>query len=344
MGRSPRVPCRVAAKPTPLHPAAVETKTALVHGRSVSYVEAGAGPVLLLIHGMAGTLRELGVGDRAARPAPHRDRPRLARPRVSEPGGGDYSLGGLAAGLRDLLLALGHERATLVGHSLGGGIAMQFTYQFPEMVERLASSPAAASAPRSARCCAPPRCPAPTSSSPPPPASAGGSARCSAAASARSACVPTPTSPRSPAATPRSPTPSAAGPSWRPCARSSAPTGQRVAAADRLYLAEALPMLIVWGARDPIIPVEPRRRGPRDAARQPPRDLRRRRPPAAARGAGPLRRRPRALPRRDRAGRGSTARSGGPASARLTRTTQLERARQDSNLWPLPPEGSALSS
>ena len=55
----------------------------------------------------------------------------------SEPGGGDYSLGTLASGLRDLLLTLGHERATLVGHSLGGGIAMQFTYQFPEMVERL---------------------------------------------------------------------------------------------------------------------------------------------------------------------------------------------------------------
>src|SRR4051794_28464584 len=55
----------------------------------------------------------------------------------SAPGGGDYSLGSLAAGLRDLLLALGHDRATLVGHSLGGGVAMQFAYQFPEMVERL---------------------------------------------------------------------------------------------------------------------------------------------------------------------------------------------------------------
>ena len=52
--------------------------------------------------------------------------------------GGDYSVGGLAAGLRDLLLTLGHRRATVVGHSLGGGVAMQFTYQFPEFVERLA--------------------------------------------------------------------------------------------------------------------------------------------------------------------------------------------------------------
>ena len=50
---------------------------------------------------------------------------------------GDYSLGAHACWLRDLLLALGHQHATLVGHSLGGGIAMQFSYQFPEMCERL---------------------------------------------------------------------------------------------------------------------------------------------------------------------------------------------------------------
>jgi pimeloyl-ACP methyl ester carboxylesterase len=50
---------------------------------------------------------------------------------------GDYSLGAYASGLRDLLGALGHERATFVGHSLGGGIAMQLAYQFPELCERL---------------------------------------------------------------------------------------------------------------------------------------------------------------------------------------------------------------
>jgi pimeloyl-ACP methyl ester carboxylesterase len=55
----------------------------------------------------------------------------------SAPGAGDYSLGSLAANLRGLLAALGHDRATLVGHSLGGGIAMQFAYQFPEITERL---------------------------------------------------------------------------------------------------------------------------------------------------------------------------------------------------------------
>ena len=57
---------------------------------------------------------------------------RSAKPR------GDYSLGAYAAGVRDLLAVLGFERGTVVGHSLGGGIAMQFSYLFPEYVERMA--------------------------------------------------------------------------------------------------------------------------------------------------------------------------------------------------------------
>ena len=51
---------------------------------------------------------------------------------------GDYSLGSFANGLRDLLATLGHKRVTLVGQSLGGGVAMQFAYQFPALCERLA--------------------------------------------------------------------------------------------------------------------------------------------------------------------------------------------------------------
>ena len=56
---------------------------------------------------------------------------RSAKPR------GDYSLGAYASGARDLLGVLGFERGTVVGHSLGGGIALQFAYQFPEYCERL---------------------------------------------------------------------------------------------------------------------------------------------------------------------------------------------------------------
>lgn len=49
----------------------------------------------------------------------------------------DYSLGAFAAGLRDLLDALGISRATIVGQSLGGGVAMQFMYQHPQYCRRL---------------------------------------------------------------------------------------------------------------------------------------------------------------------------------------------------------------
>src|ERR1700676_2687052 len=56
---------------------------------------------------------------------------RSAKPR------GDYSLGNHASLMRDLMIALDIERATLVGHSLGGGITMQFAYQYPERCERM---------------------------------------------------------------------------------------------------------------------------------------------------------------------------------------------------------------
>ena len=289
-------------KVVPIASTQAQSRTATVHGRSVGYVEAGNGDLLLLIHGMAGTaenwgsvIEPLALGHTVIAP----DFPGHG---TSAPGGGDYSLGSLASGLRDLMLTLGHERATLVGHSLGGGVAMQFTYQFPEMVERLVLVSSGGLGPR--------RQPDPAR---------GRAARRrplhlrhgrgrrngrlgrSGAASARSGCGPTPTSPRSRAATPRSPTASGARPSWRPFAPWSAPTASASPASDKLYLADALPLLIVWGDRDPIIPVEHGEDAHATAAQQPPRDLRGRRPRAPARVARPLRRRPAALPRRDRA-------------------------------------------
>jgi pimeloyl-ACP methyl ester carboxylesterase len=115
-----------------------ELEQVSIHGHTVRYRSAGAaGPVVLLVHGMAGSsatwqpvLR--GLGRHCTVVAPdllghgESDKPR-----------GDYSLGAFASSLRDLLIALGHEHATVVGQSLGGGVAMQFAYQFPERCERL---------------------------------------------------------------------------------------------------------------------------------------------------------------------------------------------------------------
>ena len=112
-----------------------------VHGNLVRYVEAGAGegrPVVVLVHGIASRASQWEqVMTRLARTC-HVIAPDLLGHGESAKPRGDYSLGAHACGIRDLLSALGHDRVTLVGHSLGGGIAMQFAYQFPERVCRLA--------------------------------------------------------------------------------------------------------------------------------------------------------------------------------------------------------------
>ena len=113
------------------------TRWTKVHGHDVAYRQAGEGPLLVMIHGIAGSSSTWVpsmplLAERYTVIAPdllgHGE---SAKPR------GDYSLGAYASGIRDLLGVLGHERATVVGHSLGGGIAMQFAYQFPQMAERL---------------------------------------------------------------------------------------------------------------------------------------------------------------------------------------------------------------
>ncbi len=116
-----------------------------VHGNLVRYLEAGAPelgeaprPVVLLIHGIASRAAQWeGVMSRLAAHV-HVLAPDLLGHGESAKPRGDYSLGAHACGLRDLLSALGHDRVSVVGHSLGGGIAMQFAYQFPERAERLA--------------------------------------------------------------------------------------------------------------------------------------------------------------------------------------------------------------
>jgi len=113
-----------------------------VHGYRRAYLCVGQGPALLLIHGIGDrheTWRDL-IPDLA------RDHtviaPDLLGHGRSDKPRADYSVPAFANGMRDLLTVLGIDRATVVGHSLGGGIAMQFAYQFPERTERvvLASS------------------------------------------------------------------------------------------------------------------------------------------------------------------------------------------------------------
>ncbi len=115
-----------------------EARELKLHGHRMMFRIAGAGPPVVLIHGMVNSSIHwesvaLRLADECTVIAPdligHGDSAAVR---------GDYSLGAHAASIRDLLATIGVERATIVGHSLGGGVAMQFFYQFPQRVERLA--------------------------------------------------------------------------------------------------------------------------------------------------------------------------------------------------------------
>lgn len=237
-----------------------------LHGHRVIYHMAGSGPPVVLIHGMVNSSRHwrevaLQLARRHTVIAPdligHGD---SATPR------GDYSLGAHAASIRDLLAVIGIERASIVGHSLGGGVAMQFFYQFPQRTERLVL------------------------------VSSGGLGR-EVSPLLRSAALPGVSPLLRLAANPRL----LGGIAWsgrtlkraglgvgvqleaiaralRPLERPGARAaflhtlravidihGQRVSANDRLYLLDGMPTLIVWGGRDHTIPQEHGRDAQRSA-------------------------------------------------------------------------------
>jgi pimeloyl-ACP methyl ester carboxylesterase len=229
-----------------------------LHGHRVSYREAGnGGPVVLLIHGIVGCAEQWDqvmplLAEHYTVIAPDLlGHGQSAKPR------GDYSLGAYAASVRDLLVALGHRRATVVGHSLGGGVAMQFSYEYPPFAERLVL------------------------------VSSGGLGR-EVHLMLRAATLPGSEVVLPLIAHERvhglggaigrvlSRVGLRAGPDLAEMARGYGSLadadarmafihtlravldvgGQRVSATDRLYLAERLPSLVIWGGHDPLIPVE----------------------------------------------------------------------------------------
>jgi len=123
--------------PSRARPGSDQHRRVSIHGHEVAYRQAGSGPVVVLVHGITSS------SETWQRVMPFLAGrftvivPDLAGHGESDKPKGDYSLGAHASFLRDLLAELGHERATFVGHSLGGGVVMQLFYQFPERCERL---------------------------------------------------------------------------------------------------------------------------------------------------------------------------------------------------------------
>jgi pimeloyl-ACP methyl ester carboxylesterase len=169
---------------------------------------------------------------------------------------GDYSLGAHAASIRDLMAAIGIDRATLVGHSLGGGVAMQFFYQFPQRVERLvlvSSGGLGHEVSPMLRTAALPGVSALLSAIHPRLLGAlWGAGRRLSDREVRAGVYL-----------------QAIARALRPLENAGARTaflqtlravidvhGQRVSATDRLYLLESIPTMIVWGERDHTIPIE----------------------------------------------------------------------------------------
>jgi pimeloyl-ACP methyl ester carboxylesterase len=227
-----------------------------LHGHRVCFRLEGDGPLIVLIHGITGRSQQWGPAIEHLRSAHTLLAPDLLGHGESAKPRGDYSLGAYASAVRDTMVALGHDRATIVGHSLGGGIAMQFAYQFPERCERLVLVSSgglgrevhpllrAATLPGSEFVL-----PLLTH------------ARLLAAGEALGRALGVL---RIQAGTDLAEVARGFGSLGEAQARSAFietmravldPGGQRVSALDRLYLAESVPSLLVWGDSDPVIPV-----------------------------------------------------------------------------------------
>ncbi len=114
-----------------------ELRHLTINGQRIAYRLAGEGPALVLIHGLASSSATWRlIGPRLATRHTVLAVDLLGHGESAKPRG-DYSLGAHASGIRDVMMALGIERATLAGHSFGGGVAMQMAYQFPERCQRL---------------------------------------------------------------------------------------------------------------------------------------------------------------------------------------------------------------
>src|ERR1700755_1291814 len=108
-----------------------------IHGYRRAFRIAGSGPAILLIHGIGDNSTTWSSVQSTLAQRFTVIAPDLLGHGKSDKPRADYSVAAYANGMRDLLSVLDIDHVTVIGHSLGGGVAMQFAYQFPQLVERL---------------------------------------------------------------------------------------------------------------------------------------------------------------------------------------------------------------
>lgn len=108
-----------------------------IHGYRRAFRICGSGPAILLIHGIGDNSTTWHTVQTALAQRFTVIAPDLLGHGQSDKPRADYSVAAYANGMRDLLSVLDIDHVTVVGHSLGGGVAMQFAYQFPQLVDRL---------------------------------------------------------------------------------------------------------------------------------------------------------------------------------------------------------------
>ncbi|WP_037309886.1 alpha/beta fold hydrolase [Amycolatopsis orientalis] len=245
---------------------ALEARTLTLHGQEIRLREYlpstrdTTGEPLVLLHGISGS------GETWIPLLDHFERTGFGRHVLVPdlPGHGDsgspradYGLGAMASVVRDILAVTGNHHATIAGHSLGGGIAMQFAYQFPEMCARLVLVGSAGLGPQVTavlRATALPGAKAALAAAvnPVTVAIARGIAAAGRGLGGKLA-------PETRELTRHLSSLSDVGRrrAFLFIARSLIDLrGQRASAVDKLYLAEQVPTLMIWGAHDPLIPVE----------------------------------------------------------------------------------------
>jgi pimeloyl-ACP methyl ester carboxylesterase len=118
-----------------------------VNGLSLTYLEKGSGPLVILIHGSVSDYREWSeqIGPLAQHYRVVAYSRRFHWPNPAPGNDADVSIERQADDLAEIVKRLGSRSAHIVGHSFGGAVALNFALRYPKLVRTLVLAEPAAS-------------------------------------------------------------------------------------------------------------------------------------------------------------------------------------------------------